>query len=99
LELEEAWAKTLAAAVAGKPGTIKGPLLSEDKSQRYKLLADLIAAIDEAAAAQRLSIDGWLNRNDYKRQLLPESSVHDLEWHSSTEVNVGWFELHLSAAR
>jgi len=99
VELEDNWAKALAGAAAGKPGTIKGRLLSDDKSQRYKLLSDVIAAIDTAHAATRFSIDGWLNRIDYKQQLLPQSVAHDLEWHSSTEIAVGNFELHIGPAR
>ena len=99
MELDESWVKTLAAAAAGKPGTIKGRLYSNDKSQRYKLLSDVIAAIDSGYPGVRFSIDGWLNRIDYPQQLLPQSTAHDLEWNSSTEITVGSFELHIGAGR
>jgi hypothetical protein len=99
LDLEESWTKIVAAAAAGKPGTIKGRLFSDDKSQRYKQLSDILAGIDRACPAPRLSIDGWLSKIDGRHQLLPESAVHDLEWNSSAEVAVGTFELHVGARR
>jgi len=99
LDLDESTAKTLAAAGQGKPGTIKGQLFSSDKSQRHKQLSDLIGAIDTLYPTPRLTIDGWLNRIDAQRQLLPESAVHNLEWNSTAEIAVGNFELHIGPAR
>jgi len=99
LDLDETTAKTLAAAGAGKPGTIKDRFLSDDKSHRYQQLSDLIAAIDTQYATPRLSIDGWLNRIDGQRQLLPESAAHDLQWYNSPEIAVGTFELHIGPHR
>jgi hypothetical protein len=99
VEFDESWTRTLVAAMEGKPGTIKGRLLSNDKSQRYKLLAEIIGKIDAEYAGKRFAIDGWLNQIDYRQQVLPQSSAHSLEWYSSTEIAVGGFELHISAAR
>lgn len=99
MELDETMAKIVAAAGSGKPGTIKDRLHSEDKSHRYQQLADLIAAIDARFPTPRLAIDGWLNRIDAQRQLLPESATHDLQWYNSTEIAVGNFELHIGLHR
>jgi len=99
LELDETTAKIVAAAGAGKPGTIKDRLLSEDKSHRYQQLSDLITVIDSSYPAPRLAIDGWLNRIDAQRQLLPESTMHDLQWYNSPEIAVGTFELHIGPHR
>jgi hypothetical protein len=99
LELDETTAKIVAAAGAGKPGTIKDRLFSDDKSHRYQQLNDLIAAIDERHPSPRLAIDGWVNRIDAQRQLLPESAVHDLQWYNSPEIAVGTFELHIGPHR
>jgi hypothetical protein len=99
MEIEKKWAEVLAGVASGEPGTIKGRLFSDDKSQRYKQLSDLIGAMDRGHASPRLSIDGWLNRIDKKRQLLPESAVHDLKWSGSSEVPVGSFELHMTRKR
>lgn len=96
MDLRKDWADVLTKAGAGKPGTIKDRLLSEDKSQRYKQIADLIAAIDRSHAEPRLVIDGWLNRIDAKSQLTPGSGVHDLKWNNSTDIQLGTFELHVS---
>ncbi|HVO02378.1 MAG TPA: hypothetical protein VMT54_09265 [Candidatus Cybelea sp.] len=95
LDFEKSWAETLAKAATGEPGTIKGRLYSEDKSQRYKQLSDLIEGIDERHALPRLAIDGWLNRIDAKNQFLPSSKAHDLKWHHSADVQIGAYELHL----
>jgi hypothetical protein len=99
LERDENTAKALADIAAGKPGSLKGRFLSEDKSHRYQQLADLLAVLDTKYATLRLNIDGWLNRLDGPRQLLPESKVHDLQWHTSPEISVGTFELHLGPHR
>jgi hypothetical protein len=99
LERDETTAKALADIAAGKPGSLKGRFLSEDKSHRYQQLADLIAVLDTKYANPRLSIDGWVNRIDSHRQLYPESGVHDLQWHNSPEVAVGTFELHIGPHR
>ena len=92
-------AKALADIAAGKPASLKIRFLSEDKSHRYQQLADLIAALDAKYLKPRLNIDGWLNRIDGQRQLLPESAVHSLQWHNSTEIAVGTFELHMGPHR
>jgi hypothetical protein len=84
---------------SGQPGTIKGRLFSKDKTQRYKQLFELTAALDKDYASPRLAIDGWLNRLDKKQQALPESAVHDLKWNGSSEVAVGTFELHMTRKR
>jgi hypothetical protein len=97
--MDRSWVDTLSKAAAGKPGTIKDRLLSEDKSQRYKQIADLIAEIERDFPAPTLAIDGWLNRLDWKGQLLPESSVHDIHWNKTTEVQVGNYELHVGPKR
>jgi hypothetical protein len=99
LERDETTAKVLADIAAGKPGSLKGRFLSEDRSHRYQQLADLLTVLDTKYAAPRLNIDGWLNRLDHPRQLLPESKVHDLQWHNSPEIAVGTFELHLGPRR
>jgi hypothetical protein len=99
LAIEQDWAKILAAAASGEPGTIKGRMFSEDKSQRYKQLAEMIAALDKDYAAPRLAFDGWLNRMDLKRQVLPESTAHDFKWGGSLDIPVGTFELHVTRAR
>jgi hypothetical protein len=99
LEIEKDWADILAGVASGTPGTIKGRLFSEDRSQRYKQLSESAAAIDKDYASPRLAIDGWLSRIDRKRQVLPESTVHDLRWGGSTDIPVGNFELHLTLAR
>jgi hypothetical protein len=99
LDREESAAKALADIAAGKPATLKGRFLSEDKSHRYQQLADLMAVLDGKYATPRLNIDGWVNRIDHHRQLLPESKVHDLQWFSSTEIAVGSFELHMGPHR
>ena len=92
-------AKALADIAAGKPASLKIRFFSEDKSHRYKQLADLVAALDTKYASPRLNIDGWLNRLDGPRQLTPESKVHDLQWHESPEIAVGTFELHMGPHR
>jgi hypothetical protein len=99
--MDRSWVEILAKAASGKPGTIRDRLLSEDKSQRYKQVADLVAEIDQLYpnADQALRIDGWLNRIDFKGQLLPDSAVHDIHWNKSTEVQVGNFELHIGPKR
>jgi hypothetical protein len=99
LERDESTAKALADIAAGKPGTLKGRFMSEDKSHRYQQLADLISVLDTKYASIRLNIDGWVNRIDSQRQLLPESKVHDLQWFNSPEVAVGTFELHIGPHR
>lgn len=99
MERDDSAAKALADIAAGKPASLKGRFLSEDKSQRYKQLADLLALLDTKHATPRLNIDGWLNRIDSARQLTPESKVHDLQWHNSTEIAVGTFELHMGPHR
>jgi hypothetical protein len=99
LERDDTAAKALADIAAGKPGSLKVRFLSEDKSHRYQQLGDLIAALDTKFATARLAIDGWLNRIDAQRQLLPESTVHNLQWHNSTEIAVGTFELHIGPSR
>jgi hypothetical protein len=96
--MDRSWVEILAKAASGKPGTIRDRLLSEDKSQRYKQIAELIAEIDRFQP-QALRIDGWLNRIDFKGQLLPESAVHDIHWNKSTEVQVGNYELHVGPKR
>ena len=96
--MDRSWVETLAKAASGKPGTIRDRLLSEDKSQRYKQVADLIAEIDQLHP-KALRIDGWLNRIDFKGQLLPDSAVHDIHWNKSTEVQVGNYELHVGPKR
>jgi hypothetical protein len=97
--MDRSWIETLAKAASGKPGTIKDRLLSEDKSQRYKQIADVIAEIDQLYPKQTLTIDGWLNRIDFKGQLLPDSAVHDIHWNKSAEVQVGNYELHVGLKR
>jgi len=99
LEREESAAKALAEIAAGRPASLKGRFLSEDKSHRYQQLIELITVLDTKFAARRLNIDGWLNRLDGPRQLTPESKVHDLQWHESPEVAVGTFELHMGPHR
>jgi hypothetical protein len=99
LERDDTAAKALADLAAGKPASLKIRFLSEDKSHRYQQLADLIAGLDAKYATPRLNIDGWVNRIDHHRQLLPESKVHDLQWHNSTEIAVGTFELHMGPHR
>jgi hypothetical protein len=99
LERDESTAKALADIAAGKPASLKGRFLSEDKSHRYQQLADLITVLDTKYAAPRLNVDGWLNRIDSPRQLTPESKVHDLQWHESPEIAVGSFELHMGPHR
>ncbi len=99
MERDDTAAKALADIAAGKPGALKVRFLSEDKSHRYQQLGDLIAALDTKFATARLAIDGWLNRIDAQRQLLPESGVHNLQWHNSTEIAVGTFELHMGPQR
>jgi hypothetical protein len=99
LERDETAAKALADIANGKPGSLKGRFLSEDKSHRYQQLAELIAAIDTRIASPRLAMDGWLNRLDFQRQLLPESAIHDLQWYNSPEIAVGTFELHIGPRR
>jgi hypothetical protein len=94
--MDTSWVETLAKAASGKPGTIKDRLLSEDKSQRYKQIADVLAEIEALYPKPALRIDGWLNRIDFKGQLLPHSSVHDIDWNKSTEVQVGSYELHVA---
>ena len=96
---DESAAKALADIAAGKPASLKIRFLSEDKSHRYQQLADLITGLDTKYATQRLNIDGWINRIDSTRQLTPESKVHDLQWHNSTEIAVGTFELHMGPHR
>jgi hypothetical protein len=96
--MDRSWVETLAKAAIGKPGTIRDRLLSEDKSQRYKQIAELIAEIDRLNP-KALRIDGWLNRIDFKSQLLPDSAVHDIHWNKSTEVQVGNYELHVGPKR
>jgi hypothetical protein len=96
--MDRSWVEILAKAASGKPGTIRDRLLSEDKSQRYKQIAELIAEIDRLQP-QALRIDGWLNRIDFKGQLLPESAVHYIHWNKSTEVQVGNYELHVGPKR
>jgi len=97
--MDRSWVEVVGKAVSGKPGTIKDRLLSEDKSQRYKQIADVIAEIDQLYPQQALRIDGWLNRIDFKGQLLPHSSVHDIDWNKSTDVQVGSYELHVGPKR
>lgn len=97
--MDKGWVEILAKAASGKPGTIKDRLLSEDKSQRYKQVAEVIAEIDRLYAKPALRIDGWLNRIDFKSQNLPVSAVHDIHWNKSAEVQVGMYELHISAKR
>jgi len=99
VEREDSSAKALADIADGKPASLKGRFLSEDKSHRYQQLADLLAVLDGKYATPRLNIDGWINRIDFARQLLPESRVHDLQWHNSTEIAVGTFELHMGPHR
>jgi hypothetical protein len=99
LERDESAAKALADIAAGKPASLKGRFLSENKSHRYQQLADLLAMLDAKHARPRLNIDGWVNRIDAHQQLLPESRVHDLQWHNSPEIAVGTFELHMGPHR
>jgi len=99
LDREESAAKALADIAAGKPATLKGRFLSEDKSHRYQQLADLLTALDTKYASPRLNIDAWVNRIDHHRQLLPESKAHDLQWFNSTEIAVGTFEIHMGPHR
>ena len=99
MERDESTAKALVDIAAGKPGSLKGRFVSEDKSHRYQQLADLINVLDTKFAKARLNMDGWVNRLDHPRQLLPESKVHDLQWHQSPEVAVGTFELHMGPHR
>jgi hypothetical protein len=99
LERDESAAKALADIAAGKPASLKGRFLSEDKSRRYQQLADLLTVLDTKYATSRLNIDGWVNRIDAHRQSFPESKVHDLQWHNSPEVAVGSFEIHMGPHR
>lgn len=99
MDRDESAAKALADIAAGKPASLKGRFLSEEKSHRYQQLADLLAVLDTKYASPRLNIDGWLNRIDNVRQLTPESKVHDLQWHESPEIAVGTFELHMGPHR
>lgn len=99
MERDETTAKALADIAAGKPGSLKGRFLSEDKSHRYQQLAELIGVIDTKFGAARLNIDGWINRIDAHRQMHPDSKVHDLQWHNSPEVAVGTFEIHIGPHR
>jgi hypothetical protein len=99
LERDDTTAKALADIAAGKAGSLKGRFLSEDKSHRYQQLADLLAVLDGKYAKPRLNIDGWVNRIDAHHQLLPESKVHDLQWHNSPEIAVGTFEIHMGPHR
>ena len=96
--MDKSWVDVLAKAASGKPGTIKDRMLSEDKSQRYKQIADVVAEIDKQQL-KALRIDGWLNRIDFKGQLLPDSEVHDIHWNKSTDVPVGHYELHVGPKR
>ena len=97
--MDRSWVEILAKAASGQPGTIRDRLLSEDKSQRYKQVAEVFAEIDQLYAKQPLRIDGWLNRIDFKGQLLPHSAVHDINWNKSTDVQVGYYELHIAPKR
>jgi hypothetical protein len=97
--MDRSWVEVFANAAAGKPGTIRGRLLSEDKSQRYKQVADVLAEIDQLYPKPTFAIDGWLNLIDFQSQLLPHSAVHDIDWNKSTEVQVGNFELHVGPKR
>jgi hypothetical protein len=97
--MDRSWVEVLAKAASGTPGTISDRLLSEDKSQRYKQVAEVIAEIDRLYPSQPLRIDGWLNRIDFKGQLLPDSAAHDIHWNKSTEVQVGNYELHVAPKR
>jgi hypothetical protein len=99
LERDESTAKAIADIAAGKPGSLKGRFMSEDKSHRYQQLADLVAVLDSKFSGTRLRIDAWVNRIDHHRQLLPESKVHDLQWYNSTEIGVGTFEFHIGPQR
>ena len=97
--MDRSWVEVLAKAASGTPGTIRDRLLSEDKSQRYKQVADVLAEIDRLYPKAILRIDGWLNRIDFKGQLLPDSAVHDIHWNKSTDVQVGNYELHIGPKR
>ena len=97
--MDKGWVEILAKAASGKPGAIKDRLLSEDKSQRYKQVAEVIAEIDRLYAKPARRSDGWLNRIDGKSQNLPGSALHDIHWNKSAEVQVGMYELHISAKR
>jgi len=97
--MDRSWVEVLAKAASGKPGTIKDRLLSEDKSQRYKQIADVLAEIDQLYPKAAFAIDGWLNRIDFQSQNLPHSSVHDIDWNKSTDVQVGNYELHIGPKR
>ncbi len=97
--MDRSWTEILAKAAAGTPGTIRGRLLSEDKSQRYKQLADELAQIDAAYPKPAFAIDGWLNRIDFQSQNLPHSAIHDIDWNKSSEVQVGNYELHIGPKR
>jgi hypothetical protein len=99
LERDESTAKALADIAAGKPGSLKGRFLSEDKSHRYQQLAELLAVLDGKFGFARLRIDAWVNRIDHHRQLLPESKTHDLQWHNSPEIAVSTFEFHIGPPR
>ncbi|GAB2179109.1 hypothetical protein [Dongia sp. agr-C8] len=99
MERDDSAAKALADIAAGKPASLKGRFLSEDKSHRYQQLADLLAVLDAKYATPRLNIDAWINRIDSARQLTPESKVHDLQWHNSPEIAVGTFEFHMGPRR
>jgi hypothetical protein len=99
LERDETTAKALADIAAGKPGSLKGRFMSEDKSRRYQQLAELIEVLDTKFGAARLNIDGWINSIDAHRQKHPDSKMHDLQWHNSPEVAVGTFELHIGPHR
>jgi hypothetical protein len=99
LERDESTAKALADIAAGKPGSLKGRFLSEDRSHRYQQLADLLTLLDSKYTTPRLRIDAWLNRIDHHRQLLPESKVHDVLWFGSVEIAVGSFEFHIGPQR
>jgi hypothetical protein len=98
MEMEKGWMEVLASVASGEPGTIKGRLLSRDKSHRFKQLSDLTAVLDKHPSP-RLAIDAWLNRIDKQRQALPESAIHDLRWNGSSEVPIGSFELHMTRKR
>jgi len=99
LERDDSAAKALTDIAAGKPASLKGRFLSEDKSHRYQQLAELVAVLDSKYATPRLRIDAWVNRIDHQRQLLPESTAHDLQWFNSPEIAVGTFEFHIGPTR
>jgi hypothetical protein len=99
LERDESTAKAIADIAAGKPGSLKGRFMSEDKSHRYQQLVELLTVLDSKFSGSRLRIDAWVNRIDHHRQLLPESKVHDLHWFNSPEIAVGTFEFHIGPQR